>query len=331
MTELHKLVGDGYDLRDALGRINQPAAAHRPSSPSRWPVLLEKFQADLKLTSGLQPSTWKDNYAPFLDLAVELLGGASAPANARELLGQVVSRWENKPRRREIAVTAVRKFLEFGVEVHGLPAESWTVSSRVAKEMKGKKAKRRIVATITDLEIIRLINSLPDDVRCTRWKNALRLMALYGLRPEELSHLVSREHPSTAEPTVYCTYEKVCGSTKTDPRWLMPLPLKDHTDERVDWNLAGAMKIGQLELPPLSDKYAVRTFLERQPFWLALKTKYDKTGEWLRPYSFRNAYSLRAHRLGHRNDVICMAMGHSLSTHENSYEWARSESVLEHV
>ena len=331
MTELHKLVGDGYDLRDALGRINQPAAAHRPSSPSRWPVLLEKFQADLKLTSGLQPSTWKDNYAPFLDLAVELLGGASAPANARELLGQVVSQWENKPRRREIAVTAVRKFLEFGVEVHGLPAESWTVSSRVAKEMKGKKAKRRIVATITDLEIIRLINSLPDDVRCTRWKNALRLMALYGLRPEELSHLVSREHPSTAEPTIYCTYEKVCGSTKTDPRWLMPLPLKDQTGEQVEWNLAGAMAIGQLALPPLSDKYAVRTFLERQPFWLALKSKYVKTGEWLRPYSFRNAYSLRAHRLGHRNDVICMAMGHSLSTHENSYEWARSESVLEHV
>ena len=331
ITELHQLVGDGYDLRDALGRINQPAAAPRPSSPSRWPVLLEKFHADLKLTSGLQASTWKDNYAPFLELAVELLGGAAAPVNARELLAQVVSRWEDKPRRREIAVTAVRKFLEFGVEVHGLPAESWTVTARMAKEMKGKKTKRRTVATLTDLEILRLIDSLPDDVRCSRWKNALRLMALYGLRPEELSHLVSREHPSTTEPTVYCTYEKVCGSTKTEPRWLMPLPLKDHTGEQVEWNLAGAMAIGQLELPPLSDKYAVRTFLERQPFWHELKAKYDKTGEWLRPYSFRNAYSLRAHRLGHRNDVICMAMGHSLSTHENSYEWARSESVLEHV
>ena len=331
ITELHQLVSDGYDLRDALGRINQPAAAPRPSSPSRWPVLLEKFQADLKLTSGLKPTTWKDNYAPFLELAVELLGAAAAPVNARELLAAVASRWEDKPRRREIAVTAVKKFLEFGVEVHGLPAESWTVTTRVAKEMKGKKAKRRTVATLTDLEILRLIDSLPDDVRCARWKTALRLMALYGLRPEELRHLVSREHPSTAEPTVYCTYEKVCGSTKTDPRWLMPLPLKDHTGELVEWNLAGAMAIGQLELPPLSDKYAVRTFLERQPFWQELKAKYEKTGEWLRPYSFRNAYSLRAHRLGHRNDVICLAMGHSLSTHESSYEWARSESVLEHV
>ena len=111
----------------------------------------------------------------------------------------------------------------------------------------------------------------------------------------------------------------------------MPLPLTDAFGEQVDWNLAGAMAIGQLPLPALSDKYAVRTFLERQPFWHELKAKYDETGEWLRPYSFRNAYSLRAHRLGHRNDVICLAMGHSLSTHESSYEWARSESVLEHV
>ena len=331
ITELHQQVNDGFDLRDALERTTAPAAAIKPSSPSKWPILLEQFHADLKLTSGLKPTTWKDNYAPFLERAVELLGGASAPVNARELLAQVVSYWEDKPRRREISVTAVRKFLDYCVEVQNLPAESWTVTARMAKEFKGKKAKRRTVATLTDLEIIRLIDSLPDDVRCARWKNALRLMALYGLRPEELSHLVSREHPNTAEPAIYCTYEKVCGATKTDPRWLMPLPLKDPTGEIVEWNLSGALAIGQLELPPLSDKYAVRTFLERQPFWLELKAKYDKTGEWLRPYSFRNAYSLRAHRLGHRNDVICLAMGHSLSTHESSYEWARNESVLEHV
>ena len=50
----------------------------------------------------------------------------------------------------------------------------------------------------------------------------------------------------------------------------------------------------------------------------------------VRPYSFVNAFSLRAHQLGHRNDVICLAMGHSLSTHESSYEWAR-RTMLEHV
>ena len=72
ITELHQLVSDGFDLCDALGRIQQPAAAKvsQPSAPSRWAGLLDEFQADLRLTSGLQPSTWKDNYAPFLDYAV---------------------------------------------------------------------------------------------------------------------------------------------------------------------------------------------------------------------------------------------------------------------
>ena len=79
--------------------MNQLSAARtpKPSSPSRWPTLLGKFHADLKLTSRFQLSTWKDNHAPFLDLAVELLGGARAPVDARELLGQVVSHWNDKP------------------------------------------------------------------------------------------------------------------------------------------------------------------------------------------------------------------------------------------
>ncbi len=333
ITELYQQVSGGYDLRDAVSRIQAPAAAKasKPSSPSQWPALLEEFQADLKLTTGRKPTTWKDNYKPFLELAVDQLGESTAPVNARELLSQVVSKWEDRPRRREIAVNAITRFLSFCVEVKNLPSESWTVSTRVAKQMKGTKNKRRTVATITDQEILRLIDSLPDDVRCSRWKNALRLMAIYGLRPEELSHLVSREHPNTGEPAIFCNYQKVCGYSKTEPRWLMPLPLKDPTGELVEWNLAGALAIGQLELPSLGDKYAVRTFLERQPFWLELKAKYDKSGQWVRPYSFRNSYSLRAHRLGHRNDVICMAMGHSLSTHQSNYEWSRDESVLEHI
>ena len=331
ITELHQLVGSGFDLRDALVRIQAPTKAIRPSSPGRWPELAEKFHADLKFTNGIQQKTWKDNYAPFIAAVIELMNAPSAPVNARELLAAVVEKWHDAPRRREIAVNAINRFLDYCVEVQNLPAESWTVTARVAKQMKGDKAKRRIVATPTDSELLRLIDSLPTDVRCQRWRNALRLMALYGLRPEELNHLVAREHPSTGEAALFCTYEKVCGSTKTEPRWLMPLPLTDHAGEPVQWNLAGAISIGQVELPPLSDKYAVRTFLERQPIWLELKAKYDKTGEWLRPYSIRNSYSLRAHRIGHRNDVICMAMGHSLSTHETNYEWARSESVLEHI
>ena len=41
ITELHKLVGEGFDLRDAVAKSTQPAAATRPTVTSEWPVLVE--------------------------------------------------------------------------------------------------------------------------------------------------------------------------------------------------------------------------------------------------------------------------------------------------
>ncbi len=140
------------------------------------------------------------------------------PVNARELLSHVAEKWQDYPRRREVAINAVSKFLDYAIEVHGLPAESWTVTARVAKQMKGTKPKRRIVATPTDAELIRLIDSLPNDVRCQRWKNALRLMALYGLRPEELNHLVCKR-ASLHKPTGAVLYLR-------EGLWLQPRPIR---------------------------------------------------------------------------------------------------------
>ena len=230
-----------------------------------------------------------------------------------------------------MAVDALRRFLDFAVEVHHLPGQTWTLTDRAAKQLRGKRPDRRTVAAPTDLEILRLLDSLPETAACDRWRNAIKLLALYGLRPEELNHLTVREHPTTGQPALFCTYRKKNARGATEPRWLMPLPLTDSFGEQVDWNLAGAMAIGQLPLPPLSDKYALRTFLERQPAWSELKAVYAERNEWVRPYSFRDAYSLRAHRADHRLDVICTAMGHSLAVHQSSYEWSRDDAVLEHI
>ena len=331
ITELHQQVEAGFDLRDALARVNGAAPAVAPTASSQWPVLLEKFHDDLQTLSRIKDTTWRRNYAPFLERAVELLTSASAPVDARGLVSEVARTWADKPRSRNMAVDAVRRFLDFAVEVHHLPAQSWTLTDRAAKQLRGKRPDRRTVACITDVEILRLLDSLPETAACDRWRNALRLMALYGLRPEELNHLEVREHPTTGKPAIFCTYRKVNARGSTEPRWLMPLPLTDSFGELVDWNLAGTMAIGQLPLPPLSDKYALRTFLERQAAWTELKAVYAKRDEWVRPYSFRDAYSLRAHRADHRLDVICTAMGHSLAVHQSSYEWSRDDAVLEHI
>lgn len=330
ITALHSRVGEGHDLGDALKLETGAALAAKPSSKNLWPELLGSFHDDLQVLNQIKPQTWERNYAPYLSRAIDVLTSASAPVNARDLVSEVVAFWADKPRSRNKAVDALRKFLDFAVEVHRLPASSWTLTDRVAKQLRGSKPQRRTVACLTDVEILRLLDSFPKTASGDRWRNAIKLMALYGLRPEELHHLVVREHPNTGQPALYCTYRKVNARGATPPRWLVPLPLTDSFGELADWNLVGAMAIGQLPLPPLSDKYALRTFLERQSTWGELKDQYAKCGEWVRPYSFRDAYSLRSHRAGRRLDVICMAMGHSLAVHQSSYEWSRDDAVLEH-
>ena len=332
IAELQQLVEkEGYDLRDAVAKVSAAAVISSPSVSSDWPLILERFKADLQTLSQIKDTTWRRNYEPFLNRSVELLTGSSTPIDAHALVSEVARTWADKPRSRSMAVDAVRRFLDFAVEVHKVPSQSWTLTDRAAKQLRGKRPERRTVAAITDAEILRLLNSLPESEACDRWRNAIKLLALYGIRPSELNHLTVREHPTTGQPALFCTYRKKNARGATEPRWLMPLPLSDSFGESVDWNLAGAMAINQLPLPPLSDKYALRTFLERQVAWTELKAVYAERDQWVRPYSFRDAYSLRAHRVDHRLDVICTAMGHSLAVHQSSYEWSRDDAVLEHI
>ena len=331
ITRLHESVSAGIDLSDALDREFGSVPAAVPSAAGQWPLLLEKFHDDLRTLSQIKDTTWKRNYEPFLKRAVELLTGPGAPVNARALVTEVARAWAGKPRSRNMAVDACRRFLDFAVETHQLPEQSWTLTDRAAKQLRGKRPERRTVAALTDLEILRLLDSFSETEAGDRWRNAIKLLTLYGLRPEELNHLTIREHPTTGQPVLFCTYRKKNARGSTEPRWLMPLPLVDAFGEQLEWNLAGAMAIGQLPLPALGDKYALRTFLERQPVWAELKEAYAERNEWVRPYSFRDAYSLRAHRADHRLDVICTAMGHSLAVHQSSYEWSRDDAVLEHI
>lgn len=332
ITRLHDSVEAGIDLADALDREFGSVPATAPASATRWPELMEKFHDDLITLNQISDTTWKRGYVPYLNLALDLLTGSSAPVNAKGLVSEVVKTWPDKPGERFKTVFALRKFLDFCVEDHHMPAASWTLTDRASKALKGPASKRRSVACPSDVEILRLLNSLPKTAAGKRWWNAIALMALYGLRPVEVNSVVVRMHPNTGEPALYCPRVKVNAKGSTDPRWLMPLPLTDSTGEQVDWNLVGAMVINQFELPDLvGNKYALRTFLDRQPVWVELKKQYEETGEWLRGYSFRNSFSLRGHRAGRRSEPMSLAMGHSLQTHIDSYEWCKESDVLEHI
>ena len=333
ISQLQQAVADGHDLKDALARIQnerQPSAVR--TGMTRWPDLIEAFQRDVSANGRqIKQSTWNSNYAPYLTRLQELMATRAAPTNARELIEQVIQPWADRPRSRELAVNATGNLLDFGIDTDRLAAGTWTLSARDRKHFKGRKAPKKTKATLDDRQLLALIDSLPDNATGRRWQNALRLLALYGLRPEELKHLTAKEHPTTGEAALHCSYRKVCGDHLTEPRWLLPVSLIDAAGDEVKWNLAAAMRAGLLELPPMATKHALGTYLNRQPLWKQLRADADGRGEQLKPYVFRDSFSLRAHRRGLRVDLICAGMGHSLSTHQTSYVWADATTVLDAV
>jgi integrase len=333
--QLHQATADGRcSLRDALHRLTAPTSTAVPiEARGQWRHLLEAFRSDLmEHGNQVKACTWKDAYARFLDAALVELEGQDPPANAHDLIARAIRLWATKARSRQLAVDAIAKFLQYGCDHHGLSG-SWKLSDGDRKKLKGKTAAKRTDAVLSDVEILELIASLPATDAGRRWANALRLMALYGLRPEELNHLSARPDPRTGKLRMHCGYRKTCGAHRTAPRWLYPVALKDSTGEAVEWNLVGAMAIGQLELPSLGTKFAVGTFLARQCRWVELSKEAEGRGEWLRPYCFRNSYSLRAHTLegALKPDAgaIARAMGHSLQVHCSSYVWATDDATAD--
>lgn len=202
----------------------------------------------------------------------------------------------------------------------------WRISGASIKELRGRPAAKRTKATLEDQELLELITAIEG--RNPGWANVLRLLCQYGLRPIELQHLTVKTG-ETGSKRLWCSYRKACGAQRTEPRWLMACPLKDRLGALVEWNLPGALAAGLLELPTSADGnvttlngHYVEKFLANQPEWQALKAQCEARGEWLRPYAFRDSYSLRCHRFGVEVGAVAMAMGHSLAVHSSSYRWA---------
>ncbi len=65
--------------------------------------------------------------------------------------------------------------------------------------------------------------------------------------------------------------------------------------------------------------------LRRLPYWQQLMAEYEARGEWLRPYSLRDTFSVRAHGIVKDDTLIAAAMGHTVEMHHRSYrtsEWS---------
>ncbi len=222
--------------------------------------------------------------------------------------------------------------MDHGVSRHNMPP-SWRISKTSISELRGRPAEKKTKATLTDLEALNLIEAISR--KNIGWGNVIRLMVLYGLRPVELQY-ISPRRTDQDDLGLWCSYRKVSGPNKCDPRWLLPLPLENGEGSKVSWNLCAALEVGLLELPvgrngefrKLNGRY-VLNYLSKQAEWQVLKAQYEKKGMWLRIYSFRDGFSVRAHRLGIETAQICRAMGHGLAAHSRAYESATDATTRE--
>lgn len=148
------------------------------------------------------------------------------------------------------------------------------------------------------------------------------------MRPIELQHIRPKKK-SDGSIGLWCSYAKNCGGTLTEPCWI-----RDANGEVQDLNLIGALHDGILVLPRGNDGqtrvlngHYVEQFLRIQPEWIELKAHATTRGEWLRPYTFRDSYSLRCHRYEVEAGSIARAMGHSLAVHSSSYRWSSDDNT----
>jgi hypothetical protein len=317
---IYTLTTEGYELRDAA----QIATNSAPQERFYWEEMIGRFK-EKKISSGLRitEKTWKDDYQPYLEHAETTMACGQSPKNAQELAVAVLNGWNDRPRSREKALIALKAFLDFAIENHGLPARSWSLSKAQLREVRGRSSTRKELAILEDTEIIQLANEVATTRNGEKWKYYIMLTSTYGLRREEAWHCIPKQHPRHGLQ-MWCRYEKISGSYKTLPRWLLPLP-----PNGSNWiDLVIAAKTGTLELPAAAPS-AWNTLLSRLDFWKHLCEKYSDRGQYLKPGAIRDTYSYRAHQQSIAIHRICKAMGHSLITHQNHYVWATEDSVFE--
>ena len=294
-----------------------------------WEAAKDNFK-NQKINHGdtIKPTTWETKYESVLTDAVNLLIRGKV-SNPEDLVDKCIEKWEPGSRTRQIRSQNLNQFLIHCVTREKFPP-AWLLTTKlkdhIGKKPKGKKVIK--ACDISDQQIINLVNSFPGSELGNMWADAVRLVAEYGLRPVEIHYLSVKKDRKTGEEYFYCSYEKRSGGGSTEARVLHPLPLVDDQGEVQHWNLLARWKAKDIKLPDLEkDPNAFKQYLKRNNFWKSLKAELAANDEHLRPYSFRNSYSLRGHLRNIDAGSMAEAMGHTLECHLREYPWASKKTT----
>ena len=316
ITTVHQI------FTDSKGKIDLKTAYAISSSASSileldWPDALNSYRS---FKTNVSEKTWKSKHLPVLHIALTLLNKKKKPKNAEELSNPALSKWTKGTTQRRHMRIALNSFLNYVVQRQDFPSK-WLPP--VMSDDEAVTTTKRIGYPLSDSQILRLV----DSVKNPRWKFAIQLMATYGLRPNDLKHLHTRNNGNE----LWSDYRKSQGGKKgltTQPRQLFPLFVEDIDGSKNNWNLMKKIHIKE-ELPTINDKggagQAVGRFLRDNKVWQQLKKEAEDERQQLTPYSFRHRYAYVGHNRQKDDGTyrspkqIADAMGHSLDVHLASY------------
>ena len=282
-----------------------------------WNKLVEDF----KEYKNISKSSWEGNYSYFLADIVSMMGSSNEPKTGKAILEKLVKNKDKGAGRKRI-ISNAKTFLEFIVFKKGIDERYAPPADIVIKELKGGKSKKSYKKErLKDNEILFLLDDLPKTETGQKWKFAISLCFVFGLRAVELNYMKCKEDQ------LHISYKKVSANGNTDKRdidGLSPAALPDLASQ-----LLMELKTKSTELPASVGKgkndsevgRAMVQYLKRNSkFWNKLKEEYADEGAVIGSYSLRHAFAYRGVFLYEMNpDDLSQQMGHDLQTHLKNY------------
>ncbi len=326
ITTIHQI------LTESNGKIDLKTAYAISSSAISileldWADSLKSYRT---FKTNVSDKTWKFKHLPVLHIVLKLLNKKKKPKNGEELSYLALAKWNKGTTQRRHMRIALNSFLNYVVQRKDFPSK-WLPP--LVSDDEAVTTTKRIGYPLSDSQILRLV----DSVKNPRWKFALELLSTYGLRPNDLKHLHTRNNGNE----LWSEYRKSQGGKKgltTQPRQLFPLFVQDIDGSKINWNLKQRIHIKE-ELPRINDKggagQALGRFLRDNKVWQQLRKEAEDERQQLTPYSFRHRYAYIGHNRQKEDGSyrsprkLAEAMGHSYDVHLKSYTRFKIKEMVE--
>ena len=315
----------GLSLKNAAA-LAFDSAAPGPKAKTNWLKVVDEYHQHKVVNGTVKPRTWRKDYASRLAWLVETVSKPDGPNNGKTLLEAM--RWgrdgQGKPGStgRQRRIELCEKFLRFAVDECGVDQRWAPPKASVIKTIIGEKAANAPLApnegqalALTDEQFLRLFESIKDQ----RWRMAVGLLGVFGLRAVELNYCSPGEQGG-----LFVSYEKRNNKNRTKPREIPILNPKGHPG--LGQKLLLMLSTGLVPMPPLGSNdsqaaISLNQALSRNAVWVEFKAEARRKGKRVSSYSLRHCFADRCAMRGSiPPKAAAAAMGHTVATHLQVYQ-----------